>query len=61
MEQLTGFYGVMSDALADLLLGGGLLAGEHGLEVRAAVESQQAEPVHLDEAPAKSWREGAHA
>ena len=61
VEQLTGFYGVESDDLDDLLRVCGLLAGEHGLEVRAAVESQQAEPVHLDEAPAKSWREGAHA
>jgi hypothetical protein len=61
VEQLTGFYGVESDDLDDLLQVCGLLAGEHGLEVRAAVESQQAEPVHLDEEPAKSWREGAHA
>jgi hypothetical protein len=61
VEQLTGFYGVESDDLDDLLQVCGLLAGEHGLEVRAAVESHQAEPVHLDDEPAKSWREGAPA
>ena len=61
VEQRTGFYGVESDDLDDLLKVCGLLAGEHGLEVRAAVESQQAEPVHLDDKPAKSWREGAPA
>jgi hypothetical protein len=61
VEQLTGFYGVESDDLDDLLNVCGLLAGEGGLEVRAAVENQQAAPVHLDDEPAKSWREGANA
>jgi hypothetical protein len=65
VEQLTGFYGVETDDLDDLLQVCGVLAGEHGLEVRAAVESPAdsgpPEAVHLDEAPAKSWREGAPA
>lgn len=67
VEQLTGFYGVESDDLDDLLQICGLLAGENGLEVRAAVEQASdadgggGEPAHLDEAPAKSWREGASA
>jgi hypothetical protein len=41
VEQLTGFYGVESDDLDDLLNICGLLAGAHGLEVRAAVESSE--------------------
>ena len=41
VEQLTGFYGVESDDLDDLLKVCGLLAGEHGLEVRAAVAPQE--------------------
>jgi hypothetical protein len=36
VEQLTGFYSVESDDVDDLLQVCGLLAGEHGLEVRAA-------------------------
>jgi hypothetical protein len=36
VEQLTGFYGVESDDLDDLLKVCGLLAGSHGVEVRAA-------------------------
>lgn len=68
VEQLTGFYGVESDDLDDLLQVCGLLAGEHGLEVRAAVEHDSdgggtdgGGTAHLDEAPARSWREGASA
>ena len=64
VEQLTGFYGVETDDLADLLAVCGLLAGEHGVEVRAAVEptgQEGTEPVHLDEEPARSWREGVNA
>jgi len=64
VEQLTGFYGVESDDLDDLLQVCGLLAGEHGLEVRAAVETPGGaapRPVHLDGEPARSWREGARA
>lgn len=39
VEQLTGFYQVRTDNLDDLLSVCGLLAGEGGLEVRAAVDS----------------------
>lgn len=63
VEQLTGFYGVETDDLDDLLNLCGLLAGEHGLEVRAAVDNPapDAQPVHTDGEPARSWREGANA
>ena len=62
VEQLTGFYGVESDDLDDLLGLCGLLAGGHGVEVRAAVETTASpEPAHLEDAPAKSWREGPSA
>jgi hypothetical protein len=64
VEQLTGFYGVETDDLDDLLGVCGLLAGEHGLEVRAAVEhpgGTAPQPVHTGAEPARSWREGAPA
>lgn len=63
VEQLTGFYGVETDDLNDLLQVCGLLAGEHGLEVRAAVDHSGAtsQPVHTGAEPARSWREGARA
>ena len=54
VEQLTGFYGVESDDLEDLLKVCGLLAGEHGLEVRAAVPGPEGSG-----APADSDRAGA--
>lgn len=41
VEQLTGFYGVESDDLDDLLSVCGLLAGSGAVEVRAAVPSPQ--------------------
>ncbi len=41
VEQLSGFYVVQSDDLDDLLDLCGLLAGEEGVEVRAALPSSQ--------------------
>jgi hypothetical protein len=59
VEQLTGFYGVDSDDLDDLLRVCGLLAGDGGVEVRAAVDAQQTSgtprppaPQHADRARA---------
>jgi hypothetical protein len=54
VEQLTGFYGVESDDLQDLLKICGLLAGEHGVEVRAAVPGPGESP-----APTESHRAAA--
>jgi hypothetical protein len=51
VEQLTGFYGVESDDLDDLLNLCGLLAGAGGVEVRAAVEAPQT-PEHAASAGA---------
>jgi len=51
VEQLTGFYGVDSDDLDDLLDICGLLAGNGAVEVRAAVESPEApQPEHAGSA-----------
>jgi hypothetical protein len=41
VEQLTGFYGVETDDLDDLLQVCGVLAGVHTVEVRAAVRGPE--------------------
>lgn len=43
VEQLAGYFHVRTDDLDDLLGLCGLLAGEHGLEVRRAVEDSDPE------------------
>jgi len=54
VEQLTGFYGVESDDLEDLLNVCGLLANDGAVEVRAAVTAPEAPetPEHAERARA---------
>jgi hypothetical protein len=54
VEQLTGFYGVESDDLEDLLNVCGLLADDGAVEVRAAVTAPEAPetPEHAERARA---------
>jgi hypothetical protein len=52
VEQLTGFYGVETDDLDDLLQVCGVLAGVHTVEVRAAVRGPEEPTTSAEVQPA---------